>query len=283
MALKPENLDDLSQTPEQCSRSMDTGAAVSGVRAGSTLPQTVQQETIEEISTDGAAAAGTTGVAAMEGDASESLLDEILERLALQDVEVRSCGGDAWIIGGVPVLLRSESLPGAPRSRTGMPQLHLLASTDKGRTWELFENVYRRHVAQAMATGAPFEGEPTHARMPPQRPGRNQQGFPSQERHQAAPPRASPHTGPPHAGPQQAPSRNASFAQYAHGRRDNPEAQPPSACDSRCHSGEDLPEWRSDGLPTFNQSFPPAFDARAGSSHYYNQFRVRVPSHYDGQ
>lgn len=39
-----------------------------------------------------------------------------------------------------------------------------------------------------------------------------------------------------------------------------------------------LPAWRSDGMPSFNDAFPAAFHAAAGSSHYYSQFRVRVPS-----
>eukprot|EP00930_Biecheleria_cincta_P020924 TRINITY_DN15618_c0_g1_i1.p1 TRINITY_DN15618_c0_g1~~TRINITY_DN15618_c0_g1_i1.p1 ORF type:complete len:429 (-),score=76.14 TRINITY_DN15618_c0_g1_i1:360-1646(-) len=39
-----------------------------------------------------------------------------------------------------------------------------------------------------------------------------------------------------------------------------------------------LPVWRSDGLPAFHNAFPQAFDASSGSSQYYSQFRVRVPT-----
>lgn len=40
----------------------------------------------------------------------------------------------------------------------------------------------------------------------------------------------------------------------------------------------ELPAWRPDGMPTFNNAFPNNFDALSGPSEYYSQFRVRVPT-----
>lgn len=37
---------------------------------------------------------------------------------------------------------------------------------------------------------------------------------------------------------------------------------------------EELPAWRADGLPSFNNAFPTSFDALNGPTHYYSQFRV---------
>eukprot|EP00435_Cladocopium_sp_Y103_P003793 s4249_g1.t1 len=42
--------------------------------------------------------------------------------------------------------------------------------------------------------------------------------------------------------------------------------------------GASLPAWRADGLPTFHNAFPQSFNALSGSSQYYSQFRVRVPT-----
>jgi len=36
------------------------------------------------------------------------------------------------------------------------------------------------------------------------------------------------------------------------------------------------PEWRPDGLPTFNDAFPTTFGAHDGASNYYASFRVRA-------
>eukprot|EP00929_Paragymnodinium_shiwhaense_P095598 TRINITY_DN56823_c0_g1_i2.p1 TRINITY_DN56823_c0_g1~~TRINITY_DN56823_c0_g1_i2.p1 ORF type:complete len:596 (-),score=103.25 TRINITY_DN56823_c0_g1_i2:12-1799(-) len=228
----------------------------------------------------------------------EALLRRTLQQLGIS-LEVRNCGHGEFLLAGVSVRLQAHGEPGKQR---------LLASGDEGKTWEVFEVLFQQHAQQqgAQAGGA---GTPEHrsqtaspsanpgnevppsrstrsapvraaalcscgALIPPDKPFCEKCG---QRNLLAAPPSRSPTSAGDHAGgsPYSAhtPTRQPHSTQQT---QQAPNLGPiPLVPEPQ---GEELPQYRSDGMPAFNEAFPTAFDAYGGSAQYYSQFRVRVPT-----
>lgn len=296
-ALRSENLEELLDSPVTSSGSSSSAEA----QEGRTLPTHAYTEPVvvvatpcveepEEIVTEGAAAEQ----AAADVEAGEAVLYRVLldalANLGVTDTEAlgaRSCGNGAWVIGGVPVLLHLDEQPGS------VPAVkRLKASVDAGRSWDLFTDVFQRHAGQA-----------PHAQAVPQAHAQRQPHVPSQHVYQQQPH----HYQQPQAAAPQPQARQAwpnGFVASSPGVRFQDATSPgsherPYSFDSRgqvetqrgmaqeVHFADEepppepqgvLPEWRNDGLPTFNRAFPASFDARGGQKQYYSNFRVRVPT-----
>jgi len=202
------------------------------------------------------------------------------------------------MIGGIPVWLRCEDVPG-----TTSALQRLRASTDGGQTWDLFTNVYQRHCAQADAASSPVSS--SHGSFTPASRQSLQQQH-QQQQQQRGPNAPSsrqvprPPSGLSPGGASPGGWADPRFRSHLDARAGQPQPQPqphrhPSVggvplrgaeADPGLHASApatSLPQWRADGLPTFNHSFPESFDARGGQNQYYSQFRVRVPtsSQYD--
>lgn len=276
-AIRPENLTlladaaglDASASPGTRTASMPATAGASLHAASGPASASVassEEDVMEEILTEGAAAERSAYAAADESEALlQNALSDVLASLGVQDLDARCCGGNAWIIGGVPVLLHyDETQASAPAST------RLLASTDGGREWDLFTNVYQRHAMQAQQE-APRSAAPA-AQL-------RQQQQQQQQRAQPGMPRSG------EARQQGARSPQNASSDSRGSRRWTDQRAPAEAgrgadmpIDHGMAEGESLPEFRSDGLPTFHGAFPSSFDARSGQNKYYSQFRVRVPT-----
>jgi len=264
-ALRPENLELLASQG-----GAPTGSAGSAEESSEDEDEEEEEEEVEEVRTEGALAAQAGGPS-MEGQdaGAQRALLEIFAPLGMQDLDVRNCGGGAWMIEGIPVRLHFDE--------SGVALLaakRLRASTDGGRTWDLFVNVFQRHLAQA--SGGPTAPSPGHGPGPSRQPPASTRapGTAGAFRAAAAPPQ----------------SQQARYArdphqqhhQHPHGAEAPRGASHdgvvlPGGGDERLDANGALPRYRSDGLPAFNQAFPSSFDARAGQTNYYSSFRVRVP------
>lgn len=250
-----------------------TTPSTAPVGLGSRAPAEVQGEPdIIEVCTPAAEAAaravretpaslGATGAADME-----VALKAVLTHYGLQDLAIQQQFGGKWTVAGISFLLRHGSGPVS----AGGPPYQLLASCDGGNTWEALQALIHQHrqhghLASQHISAPASAVDPSADHIPRSGCKDTSTSLPDLTRR---PVWRSPSPLQSHV----ANSHEEQQGQLPFGRPQAPQQN-------------GLPAWRADGMPSFNDAFPAAFDANSGASQYYSQFRVRVPlsSQYDQQ
>jgi len=248
-ALRSCNLEEVQPLHSTKPGAAGVATAASTAAVGG-VDRSAEPEVIMELKTPGveAAEAGFKAVDSPD-EIIERLVSDMLFRLDLEGLPVQNSGGGVWMFGGQRVRLHYSDSGGRSPPR-------VLASLDDGQTWEMFEDLCQR---LAVAASGPAHGRP---------------GAFSHQAQQQQPQQFS----------SSSTFRPQGFA-TTEPNYDGPVRRGGFGDDDCSDSTAQMPAYRSDGLPTFNQAFPPQFDAHSGPSHYYNQFRVRVPtsSQYDSE
>lgn len=170
-------------------------------------------------------------------------LGTVLQHHGLQHLPVsQQADKGTWTVAGVAFMLRLDGCD-------------LLASCDVGRNWALLEALIVQFLPQLQAQdreAASRKSSQVQRPVP-----KSSQEYVRRQEASASPA-----------------SQEASWAGTVYSGL---VSEPLTGGAARAGEGG-LPVWRSDGLPAFNNAFPQAFDALSGSSQYYSQFRVRVPT-----
>lgn len=241
--------------------------------------------TLEGASTTGMAA---DAAASITGKADQAVLAAALKatlrKHGLHDVKARcDASSGSWTVAGVTLQLRLQdvdaSLAGEQRQVGTACSVHhrVLMCTCDGRNWEPLEALVARHALRHGVAAAPPQPLPLaafHEEGDAAGPGGLASACRVADLARRPPEvRALPVSSPEYVA-QQAPMVSSARRTRMTGQgAASPPASPP-----RPQQDNELPAWRADGLPAFNNAFPTSFSALSGPSHYYSQFRVRVPS-----
>lgn len=242
-----------------------------------------EEAEIIEVITPGAAAAG--GIASTTQDL-DLALEAVMAYYGWQHLEVAKMREGMFSLAGSEFMLRCDGIG----DQSGEPPYRLSASVDGGKIWESLALLVRNRRLHKVVRTAPvastreippnanaeegldYNREVKSATQAPisladlaRMPSRLSQGQPnlSSETYSAASP--------------------GGYQGYNGGRNGSSPFAGASSQTFRSKSSyegvlplgpDGLPTHLQNGLPAFNNAFPNYFDARSGSTHYYNQFRV---------